>query len=436
MAELQPFAGLRYDTQHHDLSALIAPPYDVVKGDMRDRLVARSPHNVIEIELPEGDGDEKYDNAAKLLRQWAGDGVLHQDGVAFYVYEQEFTVPGTEVRKKRRGVLGALRLEEFGEGVQPHEHTLSGPKEDRLKLLRATRTNISPIFGLFDDTSGWVDSLLNVACGNKPLATAVDGEGVTHRLCCVDDDEAVNAIVAALEDQPLLIADGHHRYETALNYRNERRAKAPDEWTDAEPENFVLMMCVSTTDDGLVVLPTHRLIKGVSGEELSRLEGSLQNHFEIQPVIASNDAAGNAACLLERLNAAGSEARIGMHVKGRSAIMQLRAGNDHLEAMDAARSNAYNELEVTLLHRLILERELGIDGAALAAGGRVGYTIDAAEAISAVERGDYDAAFFLRPTPVTQVQAVAAAGDKMPQKSTYFYPKLATGLVLRPLDHN
>ena len=453
MAEFIPFHGLRYNVGKVALADVLAPPYDVIKGDHRARLAARSAYNVVGVELPEGEGDTRYENAARVLDDWKAQGILVRDDPTFYIYEQEFAVPGAApqdggshdggssdgVIKKRRGVLGALRLEEFGSGVQPHEHTLSGPKQDRLQLLRATRTNTSPIFGLFNDNDGWVDSVVSATCAVRPICEARDADGITHRLWRLDDDESINCVVAALEDEPILIADGHHRYETALNYRNERRGAveaAGAEWTGAEPDNYVMMMIVSTSDDGLIVLPTHRLVKGVDAGALDGLLAALGQYFEIEEAPA--EGTREAAALLRRMDEPGTEAgdaaRLGLHLKGRSYSLRLKPGEAHLSAMDAERSAAYNGLDVTILHTLILERHLGIGPAELAAGGHVAYTIDAAEAFAKVDAGDYDAAFLLRSTPVQQVQQVAAAGDKMPQKSTYFYPKLITGLVLRPLD--
>lgn len=433
MAEFEPFHGLRYNTKKVNLNDVLAPPYDVIKGDMRDELIARSPYNVVEVELPAGSDEEKYQNAARILETWKNEGILVRDEAEFYLYEQEFTVPGTNTVKKRRGVLGQLLLEEFGKGVQPHEHTLSGPKQDRLNLLRATRTNTSPIFGLFADSDGWVASLLNNATNGHVLCEARDGDGIIHRLWHIDDDETVNALVAALEDEPILIADGHHRYETALNYRNEARHAAETygrEWTGDEPENYVLMMCVATSDEGLIVLPTHRVVKAEANQLTTLLE-KLGEFFDITEA-PTGDAANIVAQLdASDLNVPGS---LGLHIKGASYLLQLKPGKAHHAAMDQQKSEAYRDLDVSILHSLILERELGIDAEKLAAGGHVAYTIDAAEAIKKVESGQGDAAFILRSTPVDQVQKVAEAGDKMPQKSTYFYPKLVTGMVLRPLD--
>jgi uncharacterized protein (DUF1015 family) len=427
MAEFTPFHGLRYDCSKVNLSDVLAPPYDVIKGTMRDELLARSPYNIVEVELPLGEDDSKYDEAARVLNAWRGAGVLVADDAAFYVYEQEFEVPGSGQILKRAGVMGALQLEEFGKGVQPHEHTLSGPKQDRLKLLRAARANTSPIFGLYADSDGWATALITGLCNDtKPLCEARDGDGIFHRLWRITDDETVNSIVAELEDEPILFADGHHRYETALNYRNECAQKAGEKWTGSEPENFVLMMCVATLDPGLVVLPTHRLVKNVEAARLQALPQTLSAFFEVEEV------AGTPSTLLAKINE-GETVRIGLILPQGQYLLGLK-GDAHAGELDSARSAAFNNLDVTILHRVILERQLDINTAKLAAGTHVGYTICADEAARKVSNGGYSAAFLLRPTRVEQVRDCCGAGDKMPQKSTYFYPKLVTGLVLRPLD--
>jgi uncharacterized protein (DUF1015 family) len=428
MAEFTPFHGLRYNPEKVRLDDVIAPPYDVIKGAMRDELVARSEYNVVEIELPEGQGDAKYENAAAILQRWRESEIFVQDDAAFYVYEQEFRVPGTNEVLQRRGVLGALQLEEFGEGVQPHEHTLSGPKQDRLKLLRATQTNISPIFGLFGDNDGWAATLLQTVCTeSQPLLEARDGDGILHRMWRLTDDETVNAIVGALDDEPVLIADGHHRYETALNYRNECAKAAKENWTGAEPENFVMMLCVSMQDSGLIVLPTHRLVKNVAAETVAALPEKLTEVFEVEK------AFGSAEDLVGLVNE-GETIRIGFVAPDAQYVLTLKDGAAPKALMDETRSQAFNTLDVTILHRLILERELEIDAEKLAAGEHVAYNISAGEAAQKVSSGEYSAAFILRPTRVEQVRDCCASGDKMPQKSTYFYPKLTTGLVLRPLN--
>ena len=434
MASFVPFAGLRYNTEKVNLADVLCPPYDVIKGAARDALIARSQYNIVRVELAAAYGtdaeDEQYQACADLLSQWREQQVLVLDDPAFYLYEQEFTIPGSDKRRARRGVLGALKLEEFGQGVQPHEHTMSGPKADRLKLLSATRTNTSPIFGLYTDRDAWVDGLLENIAATPALCEATDAEGVTHRLWKVQDDETGNAIIAILEDEAVLIADGHHRYETALNFRNACKAQAEAEgksWTGDEDENYVLMMCVSTTDEGLIVLPTHRVVKA-DGEQIAALLGNLGDHFEVREE-SSLQALHSA---LEDDTFQAQPGRFGAILGDKYLLLQLKAGGAGQAAMDASKSESYRALDVSILHELILDQLLGVGAEELAAGAHVSYTIDAQEALEKAASGG-GAAFLMRSTPVTQVQAVAQAGDKMPQKSTYFFPKLVTGLVLRPL---
>ena len=434
MAQFAPFAGLRYNIEKVNLADVLCPPYDVIKGSARDALIARSQYNIVRVELAAAYGrdaeDKQYQACAELLKEWREQQVLAPDDPSFYLYEQEFTIPGSDKRRSRRGVLGALKLEEFGEGVQPHEHTMSGPKADRLKLLRATRTNTSPIFGLYTDRDAWVDGLLENIAATSALCEATDAEGVTHRLWAVRDDETVNAIVAILEGEAVLIADGHHRYETALNFRNECKAEAEAQgrtWTGDEDENYVLMMCVSTTDEGLIVLPTHRVVKA-DQDQIANLLGNLGQHFEVreEPGLQSLHTA------LEDDKFQGQPGRVGAIVGDKYLLLQLKPGGAGQAAMDASKSEAYRSLDVSILHDLILNQLLGVGEEELAAGAHVSYTIDAEEALEKVTSGG-GAAFLMRSTPVAQVQAVAEAGDKMPQKSTYFFPKLVTGLVLRPI---
>ena len=427
MAQFLSFRGLRYDPQTTDLSQVVCPPSDVIKGDARDALLQKNSHNIVAVELAarygETASDAQYQQCAKILQGWVADGVLKQDDAAFYVYEQEFSVPNSTQKLKRRGVFGALTLEEFGKGVQPHEHTLSGPKADRLNLLRATRTNTSPIFGLVKDDEGWINELIKAIVLSAPHADFQTDDGIIHRLWVVRDDETVNSLEAAFENESVLIADGHHRYETALNYLRERENES--EMSGSEGDSAVMMMCVSMEDDGLVVLPTHRVVKNV---EIANLKTKLGPFFDFHAQNSLQD-------LETALNdAPATQTALGLILPDAFWLLSIRESESHLALMDATKSAAYNALDVSVLHGLILERELGIDAEKLAAGGHVSYTIHAADAAKAVQNGEAQAAFLLRSTPVAQVQAVADAGDKMPQKSTYFYPKLLTGLVLRPLD--
>ncbi len=422
MAQFLPFRGLRYTSQT-SLSAVICPPYDVIKGDARAQLMQRDPHNIVAVELAAPYGEtatpDQYQDSADLLSQWISEGILARDDSSYYLYEQEFAVPGTTETVKRRGVIGSLTLEEFGEGVQPHEHTMSGPKADRLNLLRATQANISPIFGLVVDDDAWISLLLESVAVTPPDGVATDGEGIVHRLWKITDDETVNGIEAGFDNENILIADGHHRYETALNYMREEREKAGDSWTGAEAANGVMMMCVSMADPGLIVLPTHRLIKNVEPAQVAALPESLKQSFDVEPL------EGGAAAITKALSGEGGAAKLGLHLPGQSYLLTQHEANAQ---------SALEALDVSVLHGSILENELGIDADKLAAGEHVGYTIHAAEAIEKVEAGEAQVAFLMRATPAKQVAKVAASGEKMPQKSTYFYPKLMTGLVLRPLN--
>ncbi len=425
MAQFLPFRGLRYSPQI-ELSNTICPPYDVIKGAARDELLARDPHNIVAVELAarygEAASDEQYQTCARTLQKWISEGILQRDDSAFYIYEQEFALPQSGEIRKRRGVIGALTLEEFGAGVQPHEHTMSGPKADRLNLLRVLRANTSPIFGLVADEDGWIDGLIRDVVLTPAKAQATDAEGITHRLWVLCDDEMVNGLEAAFDNESVLIADGHHRYETALNYFKETGHQNGG-------ENGVMMMCVSMQDEGLVVLPTHRIVKALSDAEAAALPAKLGEFFNVEPF------SGDANALLAALGQVDkSQNALGLHLRGQSYLLRLQSGENVQSARDGSKSEAYNALDVAVLSDLILDKQLGIDAAKVAAGAHISYTIDAGEAMRQVETGEAGAAFLLRETPVEQVKKVADAGDKMPQKSTYFYPKLATGLVLRPLD--
>jgi uncharacterized protein (DUF1015 family) len=417
MAQFLPFRGLRYDQNRVELSKVLCPPYDVIKGDARTQLLNRDEHNIVAIELaaPYGEtaSDADYQKSAALLEQWKEDGIFQRDDAAYYVYEQEFLHPGNNQIYKRRGVLGALTLEDFGKSVQPHEHTLSGPKADRLNLLRALHTNTSPIFGLVGDDDGWIDALITDVVLSKPHVDVTDADGITHRLWKVCDDETVNGIEAAFENESVLIADGHHRYETALNYWRERGE-------EPNSSSGVMMMCVSMQDSGLVVLPTHRVVKT---EIPSDFLDHLATFFNVEPSEA-----------IPTPNSESPTTQIGLILPDGNYLLTLKRESRYSEALDGSKSPAYNSLDVVVLHRLILEDKLEIDSEKLASGKFVNYTIQASDAKKMVESGDYSAAFLLKETRVQEVKDVADAGDKMPQKSTYFYPKLITGLVLRPLD--
>lgn len=436
--ELRPFRALRFDeTVVGDLGLVVAPPYDVIDPAERARLVASHPTNVVRLDLPADESgdepDDRYRRAARTLAGWRSDGTLRKDPhPSVYVYEQTYRVPGTDVERTQRGFFARLRLEAFGpgSGVLPHERTLTGPREDRYRLLRATGVNTSPVIGLFDDPSGGTGARLAEVTEAPAGVDVTDRDGVRHRMWAVpaDGDGPGAAIAASLIDAaatgPISIADGHHRYETALRYRDERRMTRS---CDEDPAyDFLLMLFLEASGEPLTVLPTHRLVRGLGDEGAAGLLARAASLFEVRPV-------GDAGELVAHFDQAGLEA-------GGAGVFGLwtRAGGAWLTARRPAfepwlppGGAALKALDVTLLG-VALDRLAGID-AGKVAGGAVGYTKSAAEAVEAVGRADgVDAAFLLEPTPVASIEAVARDGDVMPQKSTYFYPKALTGLVINP----
>ena len=437
MPDLRPFRALRYESSRvRDLAAVVAPPYDVIDPEMRARLVARDPANVVRLDMPVeelGDGpDDRYRRAARTLAAWRSDGTLRKDPQpSIYVYEQRYLVPGTERERTQRGFFARLRLEPYGpdSGVLPHERTLSGPKEDRYKLLRATGVNTSPVVVLFDDISGSTEDRLAAVAGGPPDLDISDDDGVCHRMWSLpaSGDGPASIVAGSLLDAggaaPVTIADGHHRYETALRYRDERRmSRSCDE---DPPFDYVLALMLEATRQELTVLPTHRLVRRIGSGGAEHLLARAPELFDIEP-IESSDAMKAA---LTGGDAAGGRGRFGLWTRAGGAILTAR--RDAFAPFLPAGGVAVRSLDVTLL-ATALDRLAGIDADAVA-DGAVGYTKSAEDAIAAVDTGSgADAAFLLEPTPVVSIEAVAREGDVMPQKSTYFYPKALTGLVINP----
>ncbi len=431
MADVRPFRGLRYDAALADPALNIAPPYDVISPEQQAALYERSAHNVVRIEYGEqrpadGAADNRYTRAAHDLDAWRRAGVLIRDAPpAIYAYRQEFEWDG--LRHARTGYFAAVRIEEWEKGViKPHEHTLSGPKADRLELLRATRTQVSPVYCVFRPRAG---APVMPSMPAEPLYD-FEADGQRHVLSSVRDGAALRQFAEHLAACDVYIADGHHRYETALNYRNEVRARAAG-WTGEEPENFVLMALTDAADPGLLVLPTHRVVNPpfAPPDALARIA----RFFEIEDIAADGDP---LARLLRRLEAADRASTVFGAAGLKPGSLQLlslrdRAGIEAL--MPPAEPAAWKRLDVSVLQFGILEHVFGIDAAALAAGGALTYTQDPRDARAAVDAGRAKLAFLLNPTPVEQVLAVADAGGRMPQKSTYFHPKLPTGLVMNSL---
>ena len=439
MPNVRPFRALRFDPASvGDVGDVTAPPYDVIDPAGRARLVGRHPANVVQLDLPaEEPGDEpddRYRRTARLLASWRSDGTLRKDPhPSVYVYEQTYRVPGTTAERTQRGFFARLRLEAFGEGgVLPHERTMDGPKEDRYKLLRATGVNTSPVVVLFDDPSGGTPGRLAGVTATAPDVEVTDDDGVRHRLWAVPADgegsqaELAAALVASAAAGPVTIADGHHRYETALRYRDERRMTRSCEEDPAF--DYLLALFLEADAEPLTVLPTHRLVGSIGDEGAAALLRRADELFEVEPV-------ASGAELVESFEAVGlargGEGRFGLWT--RSGGARLRARRHAFAPFLPAGGDALRGLDVTLLG-VALERLAGVDPAAVA-GGAIGFDKSAASAVAAVDRADgVDAAWLLEGTPVASIEAVARDGDVMPQKSTYFYPKALTGLVINPLE--
>jgi uncharacterized protein (DUF1015 family) len=417
MAEVRPLHALHYNLGAvGSLGAVLAPPYDVIDAAMRRELLARSPFNAVEIDLPEAPGGgDRYEHAAETLEAWTLEGVLGGDREpALWALTQEYAAPdGT--RRARHGLLARVRITEYGPGlIRPHERTQPGPKEDRLRLTEATRHNLSPIFSLYP-RDAWQH--VEPAIDADPWGEGTDADGTTNRVWRVPDPAVHEAVASALADAELLIADGHHRYETARAYADAIGGEGP--------HRYVLMCLVSLDDPGLTVFPTHRVLTGLDSSRQEALRGGLEERFEVEEIP------------LERLDPADED---GIGVFGyvdsnleHGVRLRLR-DREPLDGALADKPGSYRELDVVILDTLVLRGILGMSEEDIAAKRGLGYETSADAVLAAIESGQAEGAFLLRPTPVEQVRAVAAAGETMPPKSTYFFPKVPTGIVFNPLS--
>ncbi len=423
MAEIAPFRGIVYDpARAGPLDRLLAPPYDVISPPERAALAAKSPHNFVRIDLPEGDGDEKYAQAARELRRWLDEGILRRDErPALYRYQQRFTSGGREYTRK--GFISRVRLRRYEERVVlPHERTLSGPKLDRLKLTRACRAHLSQVFALYSDPSQRIEAEFAAVESTPPELEGRTDDGVVHRVWRLIDPGAQQRVAAALAEAKVYIADGHHRYETMLAIRDELRPQARSPRSSIE---YGPIFLTSLQDPGLIVLPTHRVVHGLRGFELEAFLERLRSRFDLR------ELRGGPEALREELSAAGRKGTALALASGpRVFLLALRAGQE----VAVPGPEPVRKLDVAVLHSLVLEEMLGIDRAAQERQTNLRYVKDFARALEEARLPEVQAVFLLNPTGVAQLKAVADAGEIMPQKSTYFFPKLASGLVLNPVD--
>ena len=443
MALVYPFRAYRYNPAVAPFERVLTQPYDKISLVMQDKYYSADPHNLIAIEKGRTHNDDSpqnnvYTRAAASLREWMAHKVVQQDATpAFYAYTQEYDVPGTSLRRTRRGFIGLGKLEEYAAGVIfRHEHTLSGPKADRLELLRHTRTHTGQLFLLYSDPQLRVDQILDgVESSNGPVTELTDEYGVVHRLWPVAEPHLIAAIQHAMADQKLVIADGHHRYETSLNFRNESRTRAGKLLPDA-PYERSMMTFINTRSEGLTILPTHRLAANLRDFSWSAVRRYLEPWFATAVFSFKSDSERLEAKekFLSYLAAHKLDRAIGVYPSADSAsraffILTLRPEAEIAQILPGL-SPLQRKLDVVLLHQGILEPALGITPHAVAAEANLTYEREATLALDAVERGAVQIAFLLNAANVELVMEVATAGEVMPQKSTDFYPKLLSGITM------
>ena len=422
---IEPFRGLFFNPQRcGDLAAIVAPPYDLIGPDRQEQLYQRSPYNVVRLEF--GREPDRYAAAAAMLDQWLKDGILKRaPAPAIHLYTQTFSFEGRAY--ERIGYIVTLRLEEFAKGrILPHERTFAAAKQDRLQLLSATQVNLSSIFGLYPGAHPELEKLREKAAANDPLFEVRDDLGIGNELRPIADTEDIRVVQQALANARLLIADGHHRYETALNYRRSRRAAEHDP-AGLKPYDYVMITLTSCNDPGLLILPTHRVVRRIDPVAIRDFDRRAAEVFAIEEFTDPDR-------FLARLKDSGS-GTLGVALSGDPKLRLLRLKDASTMAAAAPEmAPEVRSLDVSILHTIVFERLLGIGEAAVKSGSLIDYTIDARAALASVRDGSASGAFLMNPPSITDVERVSDAGATMPEKSTYFYPKLLTGLVMNPLS--
>jgi uncharacterized protein (DUF1015 family) len=422
MADVQPLTALRYDPQAvGSLDAVAAPPYDVIDDDLRADLASRSPFNVVEVDLPRTDnGGDPYLHAQTTFEAWRQQGVVVREREpSIWVLTQDYTGPDGRAYT-RHGFFARVRVTEYGPGlIRPHERTHPGPKEDRLNLTRATRANLSPIFSLFSDPEGQAWSALAQTTSEEPFGTVIDADGTVNRLWRVTDPATIERVQAALRDRELLIADGHHRYETARVYANEVGGEGE--------HSYVLMFLTSLQDSGLTVFPTHRLLTDLkTSERQLAIRDALLESFEVEELAATSELQPPSG---------GDRVQMGYMDSFHKKPFRLTLKDQSIaERALAGKPAPYQRLDTAVLEAIVLKGALGMTDDDIDHKHGLDYSKDFDDAVDAVESGRADAAFYMAATPVEQVQEVAETGESMPPKSTYFFPKIPTGLIFNPLE--
>lgn len=419
MSIVKPFRGIKYNVENVLLKQVIAPPYDVISPEMRENLIQRSPYNVVQIDLPIGD-DERYNKAGELYRNWIDENILvKEEQPAFYLYEQVYEFG--EKQFVRTGFVGTLKLSEFGKGqVYPHERTLSGPKKDRYELMKASKANFSQIFGLYQDNENLLDTVFNEIKKTMPTSSAVDDENVKHSVWVINKPENIEYIQNFMQDKAIYIADGHHRYETALKYRDDMRQLNGDSSDDIKPYDFVMMMFINFQDKGLKVFPTHRVIDVDENFCDSEFLEKLKPIFDSIELKSREDV---STFMTDTANDTGAWVFCGRQGNYGMKIIQ--------EAMEGLHP-VYRKVDTYLLEDLVLKAHLGFSEEKLLAKDGIHF-IQTMEEIAKYRETNPSVAFILHPEDMETIREVSESGFVMPQKSTFFYPKLATGLLFNDL---
>ena len=439
MAKVIPFRGLRYNTEKfQDLNAVTAPPYDVISPAEQQALYSKDEYNVIRLDygmdfVSDDETNNRYTRSGAYLEKWIAENqLLPEDEPAFYIYEQIFSLGQEDPSHSLKGIVGLVRLEDFSEKIViPHEETVAKAKEDRLKLMQATRANTSQIYSLFMDEDKAVARLLEEQSDREPDLSFITEENVTQNVWVVTDKELHTKISTFFEDKQIFIADGHHRYETALSYRDLKREEDGTE-KGTMPYDYVMMTLVSMSDGGLFVFPTHRMVRGTEGFDEILLVGFLTEQFTVSKIYFTEG--DYAEIITERLANTVDEILFGLYTGQNYYYLLKLKDTEELDATVSGKSETYKHLDVTVLHKLILEKHLGIDAESMHDQKNLVYTRNAHEAIKAVQNGDFECVFLMNPTKVSEIKEIAQANEKMPQKSTFFWPKLVTGIVINRFD--
>ncbi|HEY4619995.1 MAG TPA: DUF1015 domain-containing protein [Nitrospirota bacterium] len=435
MADIIPFKGIRYNKEKNkDPNLVMTPPYDIISPVQQEMYYNRDEYNMIKLDLvkefpTDTEQDNRYTRASDTFAQWLSNKVLvGEERPSIYFYEVSYTKYGPD--KKMKGFIALCRLEEFGKGkVVPHEYTLSKPKSDRLNLLRSCQANFSLIFSLYSSVDGKINKTIEGNLKNSaPDTDVVDDNGDRHRLWIVSDPAIIEAVQKEMKEKTVYIADGHHRYEASLNYRNEARQKSGE-----GPYDYIMMFFANMDEPGLTVLPTHRLISGVSEDKINSLYDSLVKYFRIKDFDFTN---GNESVarrqLLDAMKKAGPQDHfLGMYIKGENkySLLELK-GEDVLLEIQSGKPLSWRRLDVSILQSLILQDILGFSEDSISRQENLCYVKDVDDSIRKVRDEEYQAAFLLNATKIEEIRDVTETGERMPQKSTYFYPKCLTGLVI------